>query len=159
MEARTDTGHARAIPVLLVEDSEIDIQITRRVLLRTPGPIDLQVARDGSEALALLTEAAGNRVAAALPRLVLLDLGLPSVDGWEVLRRLKADTQLCSIPVAVLTGASGDQPLLECLRLGGNMYFVKPLTVADASNVLTAVLQYWDVIAALQKRLRNPGGA
>jgi len=136
------------LPVLLVEDNEIDIEITRRVVARSSSPIDLTVARDGAEALALLL----GEPSRPLPRLVLLDLGLPQFDGQEVLRRIKNHPDLSPVPVAVLTGATGERPLQECLRLGSNMYFVKPISVADVTNLVTTVRKYWEVLAALQRR-------
>jgi CheY-like chemotaxis protein len=136
------------LPVLLVEDNEIDIEITRRVVSRSPLPIDLTVAHDGAEALALLL---GER-SAPLPRLILLDLRLPLFDGREVLRRIKNHPDLSPVPVAVLTGASGERPLKECLRLGSNMYFVKPISVADVTNLVSTVRRYWEVMEALQRR-------
>lgn len=136
------------LPVLLVEDNEIDIEITRRVIARSPVPVELTVARDGAEALALLF---GERPA-ALPRLVLLDLRLPLFDGREVLRRIKNHPDLSPVPVAVLTGAADERPLQECLSLGSNMYFVKPISVADVITVVTTVHRYWDLVEALQRR-------
>jgi CheY-like chemotaxis protein len=146
------------LQVLLVEDNEIDIEITRRIVERSDAPIDLTVARDGAEALALLfgdPQRAGAARGPLLPRLVMLDLSLPQVDGQEVLRRIKNHPDLCPVPVAILTGASGDRPLIECLRLGSNMYFVKPLSIADVTNLVSAVRQYWEVIEALQQRAND----
>lgn len=128
------------VSILLVEDNEIDVEVTKRVLAQAGVAVALQVARDGADALdALLL----GRERSELPRLVLLDLGLPGIDGSEVLRRIKRDADLCSIPVAVLTGQGGSKPMMECMELGGNMFFVKPMTSADAARILRAVEQYW----------------
>lgn len=140
-----------SVPVLLVEDNEIDIEITRRVVSRSPTPIELTIAHDGAEALAILF---GERPA-RLPRLVLLDLRLPAVDGQEVLRRLKNDPELSTVPVAVLTGASEDRTFLECVRLGSNMYFVKPISVEDVTNLVVAVRRYWELMESLRRRNRE----
>jgi len=145
-----------AIPVLLVEDNEIDVEITRRVLATSGLNVRLAVARDGNEALDVLFGETGRGSPAwedtQLPRLIVLDLGLPGIDGREVLRRIKNDSSLCPIPVAVLTGATEAGPMLECMHIGGNMYFVKPMTVADALNVISAVQKYWALIEHLQRR-------
>lgn len=145
-----------AIPVLLVEDNEIDVEITKRVLATSGLNVRLAVARDGNEALDVLFGETGRGSPAAedtqLPRLIVLDLGLPGIDGREVLRRIKNDPSLCPIPVAVLTGSTEAGPMLECMHIGGNMYFVKPMTVADALNVISAVQKYWALIEHLQRR-------
>ena len=128
------------VSILLVEDNEIDVEVTKRVLAKAGVSVALQVVRDGGDALdALLLGRGGS----ALPRLVLLDLGLPGIDGPEVLRRIKSDAELCTIPVAVLTGQGGNQAMMECMALGGNMFFVKPMTPAEAGRILDAVEQYW----------------
>ena len=145
-----------AIPVLLVEDNEIDVEITRRVLAASGLNVRIAVARDGNEALDVLFGETGRGSPAAEetqpPRLIVLDLGLPGIDGREVLRRIKNDPSLCPIPVAVLTGSTEAGPMLECMHIGGNMYFVKPMTVADALNVISAVQKYWALIEHLQRR-------
>ncbi|OGO50318.1 MAG: hypothetical protein A2148_06525 [Chloroflexi bacterium RBG_16_68_14] len=145
-----------AIPVLLVEDNEIDAEIAKRVLAKSGVQVSLCIARDGKEALDLLFQEFYQEESPwqgrQRPRLIVLDLGLPGFDGREVLRRIKNDPGLCSIPVAVLTGSSGEKPMLECMAIGGNMYFVKPMTVADAANVLAAVQQYWVLLDRLRQR-------
>ena len=149
------SNEPESISVLLVEDNEIDVEITRRVLAKSGAAIVLDVARDGSEALALLSRSRTQRDREAqppLPSLVLLDLRLPLMDGRELLRRIKNDTELCAIPVAVLTGATGEKPMLECMELGSNMYFVKPMTVSDAATLIPTIRKYWAVIEQLRSR-------
>lgn len=145
-----------AMPVLLVEDNEIDVEITRRVLTRCGLGVTLSVARDGKEALERLRPGVPARrdapSAPSIPRLVLLDLGLPVVEGREVLRRIKDDATLCPIPVVLLTGNTGERSMRECMDSGGNMYLVKPLTVTEAVNIITAVRKYWTVMEKLSHR-------
>ena len=143
--------HQSAMPVLLVEDNELDVEMTQRVLSRLATSVRLVVARDGREALDVLL---APPVADELPRLVLLDLRLPGVDGRDVLRRIKNDPQLCIIPVVVLTGLGGQRPLLDCMELGGNMFFVKPLSEADAAHVMGVVQRYWQLMDTLTRRPR-----
>ena len=140
----------KTLSVLLVEDNEIDAEITRRVITASGIDVSLQVARDGEEALQLLLQQ-------ERPKLILLDLRLPGMDGWEVLRRVKNNTELCLIPVAVLTGQSDSRLMLECLELGGNMYFVKPITRSDAATLLPAISKYWGVMERLQSRSDERG--
>ena len=144
---------ASGVSVLLVEDNEIDVEVTRRVIEQAGAQVVLRVARDGAEALEIL---AGRGEAAAPFDLVLLDLRLPTIDGPEVLRRLKNDPDLCAIPVAILTGQAGGKVMLECIALGSNMFFVKPITPADALHVIDAVEQYWALMEQLMQRPRPP---
>lgn len=140
--------------ILLVEDNEIDVEITKRVLAKSEPGIDLTVARDGKEALDLLFQRPETAREAGRTQLILLDLRLPLMDGRELLRRIKDHPELGAIPVAVLTGMGGERTMLECLALGGNMYFSKPITAADAAVLLPAVRKYWAAIA----RARQAGG-
>ena len=140
----------QTLPVLLVEDNEIDIAITQRTVSRSAPEIALTVARGGAAALDVLFDSAQ-----PAPRLVLLDLGLPDVDGQEVLRRIKDHLQLSIVPVAVLTGATEERVVMDCLRLGGNMFFVKPIAASDVTNLVTAVRRYWDIMETLQRAARG----
>lgn len=142
--------HDQTLPVLLVEDNEIDIAITQRMIARSAPDIALSVARGGAQALEVLFDSAG-----PAPRLVLLDLGLPDVAGQEVLRRIKDHLQLSIVPVAVLTGAAREHVMMDCLRLGGNMFFVKPIAASDVRNLVTAVRRYWEVMETLQRSARG----
>jgi CheY-like chemotaxis protein len=150
------SNEPESISVLLVEDNEIDVEIAKRVLNRSGIDVRLSVARDGKEALDLLCCGLPPDAAPLEepPRLIVLDLGLPGIDGYEVLRRIKNDPDLCPIPVAVLTGNTDQGQMLQCLSMGGNMFFIKPMTVADVARILKAVQKYWLLIEHLQ---RKPG--
>lgn len=140
------------LSILLVEDNEIDAEITKRVIAKSGIAVSVQVARDGEEALEILLQPPGGGGRRERPRLVLLDLRLPGIDGWEILRRIKQHAELCVIPVAVLTGVRDNRLMMECLELGGNMYFVKPITESEAANLLPAISKYWGVMEKLQAR-------
>ncbi len=147
-----------ATSVLLVEDNEVDVEITRRTLTKSGANVRLRVARDGQEALEALDRFGRpdappeDRI---LPRLVLLDIQLPAIDGREILRRIKDDPRLSAIPVAVLTGMTGEKLMLECMALGGNMHFTKPITAQDITNLVGAVERYWELIEQIKMRNRE----
>ena len=86
------------------------------------------------------------------PDLVLLDLNMPLVGGLDVLRRMKADPSLQSIPVVVLTGETDQELMHECMGLGSVMYLVKPMDLADIMNVVVGVRKQWVAIDKLNRK-------
>lgn len=130
------------IDILLVEDNEEDVELTTRALRKARVANPLTVVQDGEEALELLFGDGSDRPAAN-PRLILLDLKLPKVDGLAVLRRVKGDERTKMIPVVVLTSSREESDIVESYRLGVNSYIVKPV---DFEQFLAAVERlglYW----------------
>jgi CheY-like chemotaxis protein len=125
--------------VLLVDDNPDDVALLRRVFARAAvlGSEEIVVARDGVEALDFLF------AERSLPRVVLLDLKMPRVDGLEVLRRVRADERTKLVPVVVLTSSDEAQDLLQSYRLGANSYIRKPEDSAQFSEAVTALGRYW----------------
>lgn len=131
-----------SVEILLVEDNPDDVALTLRALKKHHLANDVHVARDGAEALAFIF---GEEEAALRhrPRLILLDLKLPKVDGLEVLKRLKSDLRSKKIPVVVLT-SSGQQPDLQrAYDLGANSYIVKPVDFEQFVDVVRRLGFYW----------------
>lgn len=131
----------KPIDLLLVEDNPQDLELTLRALHRAKVANHIEIARDGEEALNLIfggsAEAPDRALPRAeLPRVVLLDLKLPKVDGLEVLRRLKSDARTKNMPVVMLTSSKEQRDLVESYRLGVNSYIVKPV---DSDGFLRAV--------------------
>ena len=131
--------------ILLVEDNASDAELTLRALKKAHVANDVHVVGDGAEALEFLfgEGAYALRAGSALPRVVLLDLKLPKVDGLEVLRRVKADERTKIIPVVVLTSSREESDLVASYHLGANSYIVKPV---DSDKFFEAVHQvglYW----------------
>ena len=128
------------IEILLVEDSDEDAELTVRALKKQRLASQLHRVVDGAEALDFL------QTTDPLPRLVLLDLKLPKVDGLEVLRALKSDPRTQSIPIVVLSSSRQNSDLAESYKLGANSYIVKPVDFEKFVEAVQQVGQYWAVL-------------
>lgn len=132
-------------PILLVEDSPADVELTLRAFARRKMANPVEVARDGEEALDSL---ARWEAGAPAPLVILLDLKLPRVDGLEVLRRFKAHERFRNIPVVVLTSSAEDMDIETAYRLGANSYIVKPVDFEKFLEVATQIELYWCLLNA-----------
>jgi two-component system response regulator len=134
----------QAMEVLLIEDDPLDLQFTRRELEKD-GRIRIEVARDGEEALDFLfcRGAFAGRSPSNPPKLVLLDLKLPKIDGLQVLREIKATPETRAIPVVALTSSKEERDLVEGYRLGVNSYIQKPVDFEKFRDTVHAVGVYW----------------
>jgi two-component system, response regulator len=112
--------------ILAIEDSDSDLYLLQRVLDESPGPKRVVRARDGEQAIALIRELAGG-VREALPDLIVIDLNMPRVDGFEVLEQLVAQKALSAIPVIVVTSSQQEADRQRAMASGADAYFVKPL--------------------------------
>ncbi len=136
----------RSIEILLVEDNLDEVELALHSLRVHSLAPHVHVVRDGVEALTFLFGPEGNtprRPDRDGPKVVLLDLRVPKIDGREVLTRLKADPVTRTIPVVVLTSSLEADDVLECYRLGVNSYVVKPVDFKQFSEVVRALGQYW----------------
>jgi CheY-like chemotaxis protein len=131
---------ASGVEILLVEDNADDLELTLRALKKHRITNSIQVARDGAEALEFLVQECPH---GRCPRVVLLDLKLPKVDGLDVLRRIKGDARLRAIPVVVLTSSREERDLVESYNLGANSYIVKPVDFAQFTEAVRQVGLYW----------------
>jgi two-component system response regulator len=136
------------VEILLVEDSESDAELTLHALRRENLANNIVVAWDGEEALDFLfcRGAHAGRAGKALPRLVLLDLKLPRIDGLEVLRAIKADERTRFTPVVVLTSSREDRDLIESYQLGVNSYIQKPVDFDQFRETVRKTGLYWLLI-------------
>ena len=137
----------REVEILLIEDSPEDAELTIRVLKAQNLANKLVWVKNGAVGLDFLFcrgAYAGRNTEA--PRLVLLDLSLPKVNGLEVLRQLKADPRTRKIPVVVLSSSTQDKDILRTYDLGVNSYVSKPVHFEDFANVVTQLGLYWMLI-------------
>jgi CheY-like chemotaxis protein len=128
------------IEILLAEDSAADAEMTQRALKRNNLANRVRWVKDGAEALEHLFGAGGRP-----PKLVLLDIKMPKVDGIEVLRRLKADAATQKIPVVVMTSSNEERDVVESYRLGVNSYIVKPVQFDAFMETVAKIGLYWVV--------------
>jgi CheY-like chemotaxis protein len=126
------------VEILLAEDNAEDAEMTLRALRRNNLGNQVRWVKDGAEALDYLM--AGN---ARPPKLVLLDIKMPKVDGIEVLRRLKATPATQNIPVVVMTSSNEERDVFESYRLGVNSYIVKPVQFDAFMETVAKIGLYW----------------
>jgi CheY-like chemotaxis protein len=133
--------------ILLVEDNPNDVELILAALSENQIVDEVFVARDGEEALDYL-QRLGAHVSRSVknPKVVLLDLKLPKVDGLEVLERIKSDPDLKLIPVVMLTSSREERDLLRSYHLGTNAYVVKPMSFKDFVEAVKEVGLFWAVI-------------
>ena len=132
-----------ALPILLIEDNPMDVDLTRRAFIRHNLANPLEVLRDGQEALDFI---AGRRTGEPVPSVILLDLKLPKVRGLDVLRAIRAHPDLGTVPVVVLTSSAEDDDIHQAYTLGANSYIVKPVDFEKFIDVARQIELYWTVL-------------
>ncbi|HEX9705300.1 MAG TPA: response regulator [Gemmatimonadales bacterium] len=128
---------ANQVEILLVEDNENDVELTLRALSKHNLANRVHVVRDGAEAV----DAVKNLSPA--PKVVLLDLKLPKLNGLEVLKRIKSDERTKTLPVVMLTSSREEPDIAEAYRLGANSYIVKPVDFEDFVRAVSDAGLYW----------------
>ena len=137
--------HDMRVEILLVEDNPHDVELTLLALRESHVTNPVHVVRDGAEALEFIfcTGAYASRNMNNTPKVILLDLKLPKVDGLEVLRRVKSDPRTAKIPVVVLTSSREERDIVESYQLGVNSYIVKPVDFEQFTAAVRQVGLYW----------------
>lgn len=133
------------IELLLVEDNPSDVELTLHVLKKNNFANRIKVVRDGAEALDFIFGSflPGRNPAGNIPKLILLDLKLPKVNGLEVLGTIKADSRTKLIPVVVLTSSREERDLAACYEMGVNSYIVKPVDFVQFTESVRQLGMYW----------------
>lgn len=133
------------VEILLVEDNETDAELTIRALKRNNLANKLVWVKDGAEALDFVfaTGKYSQRSIEGLPRLILLDLRMPKVDGLEVLQTIKADERTRKIPIVILTSSKEDKDIVESYKLGVNSYVSKPVEFDEFTEAVSTLGLYW----------------
>ena len=129
----------KGVEILLVEDNAHDAELTLRALKQRNLANQVHLCRDGAEALEFFDDVG----AGTAPKVVLLDLKLPKIDGLEVLQRLKRDARTKAIPVVVLTSSSEEPDIEKAYSLGANSYIVKPVDFEAFARAVSDVGLYW----------------
>jgi two-component system, response regulator len=136
---------SKPVDILLIEDNPNDVELTLRALKKVNVANHLLVVGDGAEALDYLfargTYRSRNRI--DVPKVVLLDLKLPKVGGLEVLREVKSDPIMKSVPIVVLTSSKEEQDIIESYKLGVNSYIVKPVDFEKFVEAVAQLGMYW----------------
>jgi chemotaxis family two-component system response regulator Rcp1 len=141
------------IDILLVEDNPDDVELTLEALSQTKLANRVAVVEDGVEAMAYLKRQ-GKYADAARPALILLDLNMPRKDGRQVLEEIKADSELASIPVVVLTTSQAEEDIVRSYQLHANCYISKPVDLTQFMKVVRAIDDFWFAIVALPPNQR-----
>ena len=133
------------VEILLVEDNPNDVELTLHALKKNNIVNRVEIVRDGAEALDYLfaTGMYADRDINSHPRVILLDLKLPKIDGKEVLRRIKADPRTQTIPVVVVTSSREESDVVESYHLGVNRYIRKPVDFEQFTEAVRTIGMYW----------------
>ena len=133
------------VQILLVEDNPRDIELTVRALKKHNLANKLHVVKDGAEALEFIfaTGAYADRKIENAPKVILLDLKLPKVDGLEVLRKVRSDERTKYIPVVVVTSSQEERDIVESYKLGANSFVTKPVEFENFAQAVAELGLYW----------------
>ncbi|HRX84160.1 MAG TPA: response regulator [Phycisphaerae bacterium] len=150
-------GKRQRAVVLLIEDDPGDQELTRRALAGGPTHMELRIVEDGEQALDYLFARGEftDRQRAPRPDLIILDLNLPRVDGREVLRQIKTDAELGTIPVVVLTTSKRCEDIQASYALGCNSFITKPMELGESVDGLQRLGSYWLELVALPRCLHS----
>ncbi len=140
----------KSVDILLIEDNPDHVELILKALRGNNLLNEVHVVVSGEEALEFLYQR-GKYTETPRPGLILLDIKLPGMDGIEFLRRIKADPNLKSIPVVMLTTSAGEKEILESYNCGANSYIVKPVDFEQFVKVIKDFKLYWVLVNSLPR--------
>jgi CheY-like chemotaxis protein len=140
--------HGKVIDILLVEDTPSDVRLVQEAMKEAKIQNKLYVVNDGVEAMAFLRKE-GRYRNVPRPDLILLDLNMPRKDGREVLKEVKTDDYLKSIPVAILTVSKAEEDILKSYNLHANCYITKPVGLDEFIKVVKVIEEFWLTVVKL----------
>jgi two-component system, chemotaxis family, response regulator Rcp1 len=140
--------HGKAINILLVEDNEPDVVLTREAFREAKISNSLFVVEDGAEAMHFLYRR-GKYSEMPRPDLILLDLNLPKKDGRAVLAEIKSDPELTSIPVVILTTSSDEKDVIRAYTAHANCYIIKPVDFLQFMGIVRSIEGFWLTVVRL----------
>jgi two-component system response regulator len=158
MTDSNDTGPAEPVEILLAEDEPSDADLCMRALQRKNVANHVVWVKDGAEALDFLFARGSHagRAHADRPRLLLLDIKMPRVDGFEVLRQLRADERFATMPVVIMTSSAEERDIVQGYDLGVNSYVPKPVDFASFQRAVEEVGQYWMLLNKAPRTIAVP---
>lgn len=134
---------SRYLDLLLVEDNRDEVDVALRALRRSGLEASIEVARDGQEALVALGLEPDGGHPSIRPRVVFLDLKMPRIDGWEVLRSIRSDPRTADIPVVILSSSDENADIGRCYELGANSFLVKQFDPRGPGTYIAEAARYW----------------
>lgn len=149
-----DLRNARIAEILLVEDNEDDVILTREGFERSRMAVHLHHVENGAECMAFLRKQ-GKYASAPTPDVLLLDLNMPVMTGYEVLEQIAADSELKHLPVVILTTSADEKDILRMYRLRCSSYIVKPVDFIQFQRVINEFAGYWFSVVVLPQAKRS----
>jgi len=144
----------RPVRVLLAEDNMADVRLTKEALKESKVKINLDVVNNGEEAMDYLKKN-GKFKDVLKPDLILLDLNMPRKDGREVLKEVKEDKRLSTIPIVILTVSKNDEDILKTYQLHANCYITKPVDLSQFIEIVKNIESFWFTIVRLPNGIRE----
>ena len=130
-----------AYNILVIDDNKADIRLVEEALNSTNHPVGIKALMDGDIALEHLEHIAS--LQETKPNLILLDLNMPSIDGFELLKKIKNDKELKRIPIIIFTSSASEEDLKKSYDLHANAYLVKPFKLEVFLAIMTSMLDFW----------------
>lgn len=145
----------KLLNILLIEDDSVDVMNVQRAFKKNNITNPLHIAFNGVEALNMLRGTNGKPKLNPAPRIILLDINMPKMNGLEFLRELRADPELKSISVFVMTTSNDDQDKIEAYNLNAAGYILKPLSFEKFVNAVAILNSYWQLCAQPDLHLKH----